>query len=240
MSVPWALAQRAIRGRPLRALLTAIAVALGIAVVLGVSVTISGLESESKAAAQSSAGGSSLDVRVTAGAGLTANEAALLGNLNGVSAAVPLYEKRVVARLSSSNVNGTTVNILALRGDSVALRPLSLAAGRMPKADSSSEVVLDEGLAATLAVAEHHAALSLGDKVQLTTGTGPDSFTIVGFSNGGGLGGFARNGVFITETAMLDQFPLGLRTAMVALQLTPGSDRLPRSPTRRPARSAAA
>ncbi|MDQ6846894.1 MAG: ABC transporter permease [Candidatus Dormibacteraeota bacterium] len=224
MSLPWALARRAIRGRPLRALLTSIAVGLGIAVVLGVSITISGLDSVSKAAAQSSAGGSSLDVRVTAGAGLTANEAGLLANLNGVSAAVPLYEKRVVARLGSANVSGTTVNILALRGDSVALRALSLAAGRVPTADSSSEVVLDEGLAATLAVAEHRTPLGLGDKVQLTTGTGPDTFTIVGFSNGGGLGGFGRNGVFITEHAMLDQFPLGLRTAMVALQVAPGSD----------------
>jgi putative ABC transport system permease protein len=224
VSVPWALAQRAIRGRPLRALLTAIAVALGIAIVLGVLVTISGLDSQSRAAAQSSAGGSNLDVRVTAGTGLTADAAASLTNLPGVHDAVPLYEKRVVARLNSSDIEGTTVNILALRGTTVALRPLSLAAGRMPVADSHSEVVLDEGLAVSLAAFEHDAPLRLGDKIQLTTGTGPDSFTVVGFSNGGGLGGFARNGVFITETSMLDQFPLGLRTAMVALRLDPGAD----------------
>ncbi len=224
MSVPWALARRAIRGRPLRALLTGIAVALGIAIVLGVSVTISGVEAQSKAAAQASAGSSDLDVRVTAGTGLTADAAAALTNLGGVQQAVPLYEKRVVARLSSSNVDGTIVNILALRGNGVALRPLSLASGRLPVRSSHSEVVLDEGLAATLATLEHHAALALGDKVQLTTGTGPDSFTVVGFSNGGGLGGFARNGVFITETSMLEQFPLGLRTAMVALQVGPGVD----------------
>ena len=224
MSVSWALARRAIRGRPLRAALTTLAVALGIAVVLGVSVTISGLDSESRSAAQFSAGRSDLDVRVTAGTGLTADAAASLASLPGISSAVPLYEKRVVARLSSSYVPGTTVNILALRAGAVALRPLSLAAGRLPAANSSSEVVLDEGLAATLATAEFRAPLGLGDKVQLTTGTGPDTFTIVGFSNGGGLGGFARNGVFITESAMLDQFPLGLRTAMVALQLAPGAD----------------
>lgn len=224
MSVPWALAQRAIRGRPLRAMLTAIAVALGIAIVLGVLVTISGLDSQSRAAAQSSAGGSNLDVRVTAGTGLTADAAASLTNLPGVHDAVPLYEKRIVARLRNSDVDGTTVNILALRGNAVALRPLSIAAGRLPSADSHSEVVLDEGLAASLAAFEHDAPLHLGDTIQLTTGTGPDSFNIVGFSNGGGLGGFARNGVFITEAAMLDQFPLGLRTAMVALQLNAGAD----------------
>jgi putative ABC transport system permease protein len=224
VSLPWALALRAIRSRPLRAVLTGVAIALGIATVLGVAVTISGLDSESRVAAQASAGSSDLDVRVTAGTGLTADGAGKLGGLPGVKRAVPLYEKRVVARLGSSDVNGTTVNLLALRDGSVALRPLSLAAGRLPSPNSHAEVVLDLGLAVSLASATHHAPLALGDTLQLTTGTGPDTFTIVGFSTGGGLGGFTRNGVFITETAMLDQFQLGLRTAMVALQIAPGAD----------------
>ncbi len=224
MSLAWALARRAISGRPLRAALTAVAIALGIAVVLGVSVTTAGVDAQSRSAAQSAAGGSNLDVRVTAGTGLTADAAASLTNLPGVHDAVPLYEKRVVARLNSADVAGTTVNILAMRSGSVALRPLSLAAGRLPGINSHSEVVLDQGLAVSLAQLEHDAPLRLGDTIQLTTGTGPDSFTIVGFSNGGGLGGFARNGVFITDAAMLDQFPLGLRTALVALQLDRGAD----------------
>ncbi len=224
MSVPWALARLAIRGRPLRSALTSVAIALGIAIVLGVSATMAGLESEFKAAVQSSAGASALDARVTTGVGLTPDAASSLTQLPGIRAAVPLYEKQVAARLSSSDVDGVTVNILALRDGSVALRPLSLAAGRLPAGRSHSEVVLDQGLAVTLSDLEFHAPLHLGDKVQLTTGTGPDSFTIVGFSNGGGLGGFARNGVFISEASMLDQFPLGLRTAMIALQLVPGAD----------------
>jgi putative ABC transport system permease protein len=223
VSLPWALALRAIRGRPLRAVLTGVAVALGIAVVLGVAVTSTGLDTQSRAAAQVSAGASDLDVRVTAGTGLTADAAGQVGSLPGVSKEVPLYEKRVVARLNSSDIAGTTVNLLALRDGGVALRPLSIAAGRMPSASSHSEVVLDDGLAVTLAASAHRATLALGDTVQLTTVTGPDTFTIVGFSNGGGLGGFTRNGVFITETAMLDQFPLGLRTALVALQVAPGA-----------------
>jgi putative ABC transport system permease protein len=224
VSLPWALVLRAIRGRPLRALLTATAVALGIAVVLGVAVTITGLNTESRAAAQASAGGSDLDVRVTAGTGLAAEDAARLGTLPGVSDEVPLYEKRVVARLTTADVSGTTVNLLALRDGSVALRPLSLAAGRLPKPDSSTDVVVDQDLAVVLAQAERRSPLRIGDTIELTTVTGPDTFTIVGFSNGGGLGGFTRSGVFITETAMLDQFRLGLRTAMVALHLSPGAD----------------
>jgi putative ABC transport system permease protein len=224
VSLSWALALRAIRGRPLRALLTSIAIALGIAVVLGVSVTSNGLDAESRAATQVAAGSADLDVRVAGGTGLSAAAAAQLGRLAGVSAAVPLYEKRVVARLDAADIAGTAVNVLALRDGGVALRPLSLASGRMPSPFSHSEVVLDQGLAAALAATTYRAPLALGGTLELTTATGPDVFKIVGFSNGGGLGGFARDSVFITETAMLDQFSLGLRTAMVALHLTPGAD----------------
>lgn len=223
MSLPWALSWRAIRGRPLRAVLTTIAVALGIAVVLGVAVTTTGLNFEARAAAQAAAGGSDLDVRVAAGTGLAAEDAARLGTLPGVADEVPLYEKRVVARLTTADVSGTTVNLIALRGDSVALRPLSLAAGRLPHAGSHVDVVVDQGLAVVLAQAERRAPLQLGDTLELTTVTGPDTFTIVGFSDGGGLGGFTRNGVFISETAMLDQFRIGLRTALVSLHLSPGA-----------------
>jgi putative ABC transport system permease protein len=224
VSLTWALAARAIRGRPLRSLLNGLAVALGIAVILGVAVTVSGLDTESRSAAQASAGTSSLDVRVTAGTGLTADGAAALRTLPGVADAVPLYHKRVIARVTNYDVSGTTVDLAALRRGSVALRPLSLTAGRMPAAGSHTEVVLDQGLASVLAADSHTKPLALGDSIQLTTNTGPDSFTIVGFSANGGTAGFTRSGVYITETSMLDQFRLGLRTALVALHLDNGAD----------------
>ena len=72
MSLPWALALRAIRARLVRSVLTALAVATGIAVILGVAVSTNALDSESRTAAQAAAGASNLDVRVTAGTGLTA------------------------------------------------------------------------------------------------------------------------------------------------------------------------
>ena len=225
MSVPWALALRAIRGRPVRSLLNGVAVALGIAVVLGVAVTITGLNNESRAAAQASAGGSNLDVRVSAGTGLSADQAALLGTIPGVADAVPLYAKRVTARLSSDDVNGNTVTVLALRDGNVALRTLSLSSGRLPSPTSHTEIVVDQGLAAVLTAAAHRPPLAIGDVVQLTTATGPDSFNVVGFSNGGGgAATFTRSGVYITETAMLDQFQLGLRTALIALRFQPSTD----------------
>lgn len=224
MSLPWALALRAIRSRPLRALLNGLAVALGTAVVLGVAVTISGLNGQSQSAAQAAAGSSGLDVRVAAGTGLTADAAASLSTLPGVTNAVPLYQKRVIARLGSDDLSGTTVEVIAMRDGSVALRPLSLGAGRMPASTSHSEIVLDQGLAALLATSAHSKPLVLGSVIQLTTNTGPDNFTIVGFSNGGGAASFTRSGVYVTETSMLSQFPLGLRTAFVALHLQSGAD----------------
>jgi putative ABC transport system permease protein len=224
VSLTWALAIRAIRGRPLRSGLNGLAVALGIAVILGVAVTVSGLDTESRSAAQASAGSSNLDVRVTSGTGLTADGAAALRSLPGVADAVPLYHKRVVARASVDDVNGTTVDLVALRGGSVALRPVSLSAGRMPAAGSHSEVVVDQGLASLLAPDSHVKSLALGDSIQLTTTTGPDSFTVVGFAGNGGTTSFTRSGVYVTEASMLDQFRLGLRTAFVALHLQSGAD----------------
>ena len=224
MSLAWSLALRAVRTRPLRSLMNGLAVATGIAVILGVAVTISGLDAESRSAAQAAAGASGLDVRVTAGTGLTADAGAALGSINGVAEAVPLYHKRVVARVNDSDVDGTTVDLLALHDGGVALRALSLSSGRMPAAESHSEIVIDPGLAATLAAASHRGALGLGDRIQLTTTTGPDTFTIVGFAGPGATTSFTRSGVYVTDTAMLDQFRLGLRTAFVALRLSAGAD----------------
>jgi putative ABC transport system permease protein len=224
VSLTWALAARAIRARPLRSLLNGLAVALGIAVILGVAVTVSGLDTESRSAAQAAAGSSSLDVRVTAGTGLTADGAAALRTLPGVADAVPLYHKRVIARVTTYDVSGATVDLVGLRAGAVALRPLSLTSGRMPAANSHSEIVLDQGLASVLASGSHSKALALGDSIQLTTNTGPDSFRIVGFAANGGTPGFTRSGVYVTETSMLDQFRLGLRTALVALRLDNGAN----------------
>ncbi|MHB8718770.1 MAG: FtsX-like permease family protein [Candidatus Dormibacteria bacterium] len=219
-----ALALRAIRARPLRSALTTVAVALAIAVVLAVSLTLSELAAASQAAARSAAGTSGLDVRVTAGTGLSAAQVADLGALPGVVDAEPLYDKRVIARVATSDVSGVTANVVALGGgDTVALRPISLVAGRFPTTASTREVVVDSGFAAVLAAHEHLPHLGTGDSLQLTTETGPDTFTIVGLGGpGGSAPSFTRSAVYVTDRSMLSQFALGLRTSMVALQLGPG------------------
>lgn len=218
------MALRAIRARPLRAALTTVAVALGIAAILGVEVTMNGLDSESHTAVQAQAGDSGLDVRVTAGQGFSADQLAALSRISGVTDIGALYDKRVTARLSDADINGSTVDLLALHHGEVGLRPVALVSGRLPSAGNHSEVVLDQGLAEALAAAAHRKPLAVGETIQLTTGTGPDTFIISGFSQAaGGAAAFTRSGVYISEEAVLNQFSPGLHTAMVSLRLRSGT-----------------
>jgi putative ABC transport system permease protein len=218
----WPLVWRAIWARPLRSILTTTAVALGIAVVLGVQVVITALDSQAVAAQQLRAGASSLDVRVDAGAGLTTDQVAALGKLHGVAQAMPLYEKRVVAGTTGNSLNGITVTLVGLQDGSAALRTVGVGQGRLPHPGSTSEVALDQGLQQALAAPDK--PLSIGQKVDLVTNTGPDTFTVVGFTTGT-IGGpaFTHSAVFTDNAAMLSVFRLGLRTPLVALRFEPGA-----------------
>ncbi len=58
----------------------------------------------------------------------------------------------------------------------------------------------------------------------MITATGPDQFTVVGFTAGTSGGpSFTHNAVFVDEATMLGPFGLGLRTPLVALRLGPGA-----------------
>lgn len=221
MSLAWSLALHGLRTRPLRALLTALAMVVGVAVTLGVSATVNAVDAQSLAASAVAAGASQLDVRVGSGQGISTADVARIAALPGVAVAAPLDAKRVAARLAAANVQGTVVDVLGLQGSTVALRSLDVVEGRLPEPRSRSEVVLDQGLARVLAAAENHPPLRLGDTVQLTTGTGPDAFTIVGFSSGGGTSVFSTAAAYLSDTTLRAAFPLGLRTPLVALSLRP-------------------
>ncbi|HEX6537956.1 MAG TPA: FtsX-like permease family protein [Candidatus Dormibacteraeota bacterium] len=222
MSGLWPIAWRSLRNHPLRAALTAIAVALGIAAVLGVQLTLDGLNAQAQAAQQASAGSSSLDVRVNAGSALTQAQITKLGNLHGVAQAVPLYEKRVVAGPAGSGLQGLTVTLVGLQDGSAALRPVTVVAGRLPRNGDTKDVAIDQGLASALTAPA--ASLRVGDKLQLITSTGPDQFTIVGLTSGTSGGpAFTRSAVFADDAAMQGTFKLGLQTPMVALRLQPGA-----------------
>ncbi|MGA8360957.1 MAG: FtsX-like permease family protein [Candidatus Dormiibacterota bacterium] len=223
MSDIWGLAARAIRARPLRSVLTAAAVALGIAVVLAVQIAIQGLTVQASEAKTQLAGASSLDVRVDAGSGLTASEITELGALPGVVQAVPLYEKQVTAGPVGTGLTGDTVTLVGLQDSSAALRSVSVVAGRLPLPGSTTEVAIDQGLSTALSGGVGP-PIHIGQGIQMITATGPDEFTVVGFTAGTVAGpSFTHDAVFVDDAAMLGPFGLGLRTPLVALRFGPGA-----------------
>ena len=223
MSGLWPLAWRSIRSHLLRSALTAFAVSLGIAAVLGVQLTLDGLNAQAQAAQNATAGSSSLDVRVSAGASFTQAQVDKLGTVRGVAQAVPLYEKRVVAGPENSGLQGLTVTLVGLQDGSVALRPVTVLSGRLPHRGDAANVAIDQGLANALNTPGSR-ALRVGDKLQIITANGPDQFTIIGLTSDTSAGpAFTRSAVFADNSAMLGTFHLGLQTPMVALRLEPGA-----------------
>ena len=219
----WLLAVRAVRARPLRSTLTAVAVALGIAVVLAVQIAIQGLTVQAGEAQAQQAGASSLDVRVDAGAGLTTAQITTLGDLPGVLQAVPLHEKQVAAGPAGASLVGDTVTLVGLQNSSAALRSVTVVSGRLPLPGNTSEVAMDQGLASVL-TGGVGSPIRIGQKIQMITATGPDVFTVVGFTAGTSGGpSFTHNAVFIDDAAMTGIFGSGLRTPLVALRFGPGA-----------------
>ncbi len=217
------MAARAIRARPLRSMLTAGAVALGIAVVLAVQIAIQGLMVQAGEAQLQQAGASSLDVRVDAGSGLLPAQISILSDLPGVVQAVPLYEKQVTAGPAGTSLQGDTVTLVGLQDSSAALRSISVVSGRLPLPGNQTEVAMDGGLSTALTGAAG-SPIRIGQKIQMITATGPDQFTVVGFTAGTGGGrSFTHNAVFVDDAAMLGPFGLGLRTPLVALRFGPGA-----------------
>ena len=222
MSDLWLLVVRAIGARPLRAMLTAASVALGIAVVLAVQIAIAGLTVQAGEAQVQQAGASSLDVRVDVGSGLEPAQITTLSDLPGVVQAVPLYEKQVTAGPAGSSLVGNAVTLVGLQDSTAALRSVTVMTGRLPIPGSTSEVAIDQGLSTSL-TGGFGSPIHLGQKLQLITGTGPDLFTVVGFTSGTSGGpSFTHNAVFVDDAAMLGQFGLGLHTPLVALRFGPG------------------
>jgi putative ABC transport system permease protein len=204
-------------------MLTSGAVALGIAVVLAVQIAIQGLMVQAGEAQLEQAGASSLDVRVDAGSGLLPTQITVLSDLPGVVQAVPLYEKQVTAGPAGASLTGDTVTLIGLQDSSAALRSIAVVSGRLPLPGSQSEVAIDEGLSSAL-TGGNGSPIRIGQRIQMITATGPDQFTVVGFTAGTSGGpSFTHDAVFVDDAAMLGPFGLGLRTPLVALRFGPGA-----------------
>lgn len=211
---------RSVRARPLRAALTAVAVALGVAAVTGLQLALPALDSQATSAQAQRAGASQLDVRATSAGGFDAATVAALGALPGVSGAEPLEEKRVIGRADPLSITGVTVTVVGVQQSAAALRPVVLLEGRLPSPGSTDEVTLDAGLAAAFQATGAPRPLATGDEVRLLTGTGSDVFHVVGISSGTSAGAaFTRSAAFVSEAAMRGPFARGVHIPLAALQL---------------------
>ena len=213
---------RSLRARPLRAARTAAAVGLGVAVMLAVQIELAAVGAQANAAARLRAGGSSLDVRATAGAGLSARELAAAAGIPGVREAVPLYQKRVTAQGPLPDSPTTVVTLVGLQDGGAALRGITLSAGRLPAASSSDEIAIDTALRPALA--SGGSPLELGSSILLTSATGPRAFRVVGLTDAGGVSAsFTHDVIFVPAPDLLHSFGLGLSASLDALRLAPGT-----------------
>lgn len=213
--------RQSLRHRPLRLVITASAVILGTAALLSSQIVLSRLVSNAQQSAQTRAGASDLDIRVGSGSDLTAAQIASIQRIPGVAQAVPLYEKRVNALASVTSTSGPVVSVVALQDQTVALRQVSIASGRLPNNGSRDEVALDVSVAGALVTSGSH--ITVGSNIALQTATGPDQFHVVGLvTDIGGGPGFITSPVVVSETAIHSAFALNLHTPLVALALRNG------------------
>ncbi len=221
----WQIVVRSLWARRWRTVFSALAVALGIAVVLGVQTAMSGLDAQAQSAQIDRAGRSGLDLRIASGNGLETGQLQRIKAIPGVVTVVPLYEKRVVSRADNNDLDGITVTLVSVDASGTsALRPVALSLGRLPDPDSHSEIAVDVALADALGK-RAHTTVGIGSTIQLTTNTGPDTYTVVGLTSGtSGGAAFTRTAVFASESTMTSTFSLGLHAPLVALELATGVD----------------
>ena len=225
MSALWPVVLRQLRSRPLRALLSAVAVALGVAAVLGVQLALPALDEQARQAQLQRAGRSQLDVRWVGQPGFDDESVKALRQLPGVQAVVPLEEKRVAARANPTIITGLTVTVVGVNDGAAGLRPVRVLEGRLPADASTDEVAIDQGLADALQSTGAPRPLTTGDDVRLVTGTGSDVFHIVGITAGTSAGAaFTRSAAYVSEAAVHGPFAQGLRVPLVALRITPATD----------------
>ena len=214
--------RRNLASRPVRAALTAAAVALGVAVILGVQIEVAGVNTQAGAAARLRAGGSGLDIRASAGAGLSQQQLTELAGIAGVREVVPLYQKRVTAQATGAQAPAVTVTLVGLQDGEAALRAIGLSDGRLPGEASPDQIAIDSALIPALVPPNGH--LGVGGTVLLTTATGPRAYHIVGLTDASGVSAsFTHDVVFVPTPELLSSFNLGLRASLAALRLTPGT-----------------
>ena len=122
--------------------------------------------------------------------GSTRGSGLIAGSRSPRSADLPGWSRRSRCTRSRSRParpgaasTGATVTLVGLQDSSAALRSVSVVAGRLPLPGSTSEVAIDQGLSTAL-TGGVGSPIQIGQKIQMITATGPDLFTVVGFTAG--------------------------------------------------------
>lgn len=194
-----ALAWRGLLARPLRSALTILGVALGVGIIAGTLVANQAATETVQRAAQELFGKATVRVRAFSDSGLTPRAVTTLRDLNGVTAAAAVSERRLVMS-TLPGANEHVYNLLAIGVDPVdeqAVRQPALVAGSY-LSGHPDEVVLNAHWAADNGLKVGDALLLTGDLRK-----GPPHMQIVGLLDDVGFGALASGAVAVLPRSTL-------------------------------------
>jgi putative ABC transport system permease protein len=209
------LAWRSLASRPLRTLLTLLAVALGVAMLVAVATTNASIDASLRAAAERLIGRVDAEVRSFGDAGFTRQTSEQIARLPEVGLAAPAVRKRVFYRTPEAQ------GFVELVG----IEPAT--ARQMDYFGVREGVFLpDESLRNVMVLASWAKARGLhpGDFVELISYTGLQPFQIVALLDDAGLGetGYGQV-VYVSLKSAQDLFNMADRVDRVAIQLRRGA-----------------
>jgi putative ABC transport system permease protein len=213
MQLLLSLAWRNSASRLERSILTVLAVALGVGLILGTDLTASALKQELQQATQSLVGNTDAEVFAFSEKGFGSGMVDVVRKLPEVSAAAPVVSKRL-----TGTANGKSISFQMLGIDPDAeqkLHPYAIASGQDIAAADQATVLLDQKWAGDNGV-------SVGSKITLFTGTGPDAYTVKGLLRNSSFSQSSFGPVVFVPVAQAQKaFSLGARVTQVSVSLKP-------------------
>ncbi|MGA8207161.1 MAG: FtsX-like permease family protein [Candidatus Dormiibacterota bacterium] len=206
-----------------RLILGAAALALGGGAILGTQLTAAALHRQAAAAIQERAGSAQYDIQPFASAGFTKAQVESISKLKLVSSASPLEEKADLAELPSHAFR--QVLLVAVSSTGVALRPLPLVKGSIPRA--IDQVAVSQNLSPGISISSGALTpgqVRIGQQLALVETKATGKFQVVGVASDSGPGApFTEDAVYITQTAADRLFAAGLHVTDVAVRLRRGA-----------------
>lgn len=196
--------------------LTVIAIMLGTAVVAATFTTNVAVEDSMRAAALASVGNADFVVDATDDQGFASQAVAAVKTMPGVTLVAPQVQKRAFYRTAKQRGFAEIVGVDPLIDPLV--HPYRLAAGRLLEPSDQQVAVLGRDWAAA-------AGLSVGDKLEIITSEGFQSFSVVGLVEESDLSQRGSGGIVRVPLAVA-QPALGFGDRVLGLSLQVEPDRL--------------